>query len=202
MPITRPVDAIVFALPVGDVAMLVDFDATSPPAVGNTAALSSPARPLPVLLQIRFQPGRHGPALQTPYPALFPREQPGATFGFHRVLIPLAADRSTNPQVRKDYEFMQELFVAHQQENLAGPGCFTRHQKDGDRPGVRGWKIADKHCPPASSSILCPAGLLAPLSVDAEFVLASTSSPLRAPILICTSSIRIHRTLRNPLLPR
>ena len=156
--ITRPIDALAYALPIG-LALLLDLRA-KPPIVWLKAAALIIAGAAPFLiLQIIFDVGVTGHALETPYTLYLQREQPGATFGFHH-FDPTARGQSTLPQMQRDLEFSQTYFALHQPDNFWKPWLFTQHPHGfSPRPAYFAM-IADTTLPASFLIILLPIGLL------------------------------------------
>jgi hypothetical protein len=157
--ITRPIDAIIFAAPVG-VAILADL-VKGPTRRGlmATGLVVAGAAPF-LLMQGVFNVGVTGHLTQTPYTLYLQREQPGATFGFH-TFDPSTRGRSTLPQMQRDLEFSKTYFAMHQPGNFWKPWLVTRHPTGfADRPSYFAM-IADTTLPIRLLVILLPVGLLA-----------------------------------------
>jgi hypothetical protein len=123
--ITRPVDAIAYAAPVG-LAVLLALRTDRPKRwVTTIAAIVAGAAPF-LALQLVFDTGVTGHPLRTPYTDYLEREQPGATFGFHR-FDPNAQPASTLPQQKADYAFSRTYFARHQPNNFWGPWLWTQY---------------------------------------------------------------------------
>jgi hypothetical protein len=171
--ITRPIDALAYALPVG-LGMLLDIaggQGSRPGGRGrggsrraimwlNPAALVVAGAAPFLLLQVIFNLGVTSHIFQTPYTLYLQREQPGATFGFHQ-FDPAAKGQSTLPQMQKDLEFSKTYFALHQLDNFWNPWLITQHpQGFADRPAYLAM-IADATLPVRFLLMLLPVGLLA-----------------------------------------
>jgi hypothetical protein len=100
--ITRPLDAIVVALPIG-IAMLLDLRAHSVRRAGIAAACVFAAA-LPFLaLQIIFNLGVTGKWYKTPFELYANRDYPGTTLGFHK-FDPNLRPASKLPQKQKFHD--------------------------------------------------------------------------------------------------
>ena len=107
MAITRPVDALAYAIPVG-VAMLIDLYQRRSPALGWIACLSllvGAAAPF-LAVQLHFNKGVTGSYTRTPFEQYINRFQPQTSFGFHDFDPNIRADTNL-PQKQALYE----LFV-------------------------------------------------------------------------------------------
>lgn len=121
--ITRPIDAIVVALPVGAAILYQlarDRAKRSNPRVWMAALVPPILGAAPFLaLQIIFNIGVTGHALQTPYGYYIDRDQPNTTYGFHAP-DPHAAVQSSLPQKHEYYERWVRPFIErHRPANLA-----------------------------------------------------------------------------------
>jgi len=129
--ITRPADAVCFALPVG-LMMLLDLvrpgakppeslssfspvlpaeqthRATVPAAAGTIGLLIVGAAPF-LALQAWFNKGVTGSYLQTPYTYYLQRDQPNTSFGFH-AYDPSVRPTSTN---RKKHDYYDQFFARY-----------------------------------------------------------------------------------------
>lgn len=134
--ITRPADALCFALPIG-VGMLLDLlgarddrgdesqreqhrPRATPGRLALTgAALIGGAAPF-LALQLVFNKGVTGDWLKTPYTYYLERDQPGTSFGFH-AYDPAARPQSTLRQKQDYYATFLSDFVRTHQPDTVGP---------------------------------------------------------------------------------
>ncbi|HEX4793541.1 MAG TPA: glycosyltransferase family 39 protein [Humisphaera sp.] len=122
--ITRPIDAIVVAIPI---VIAIFFELVRDRAVRSNLRLWSATSAVAITgaapflaLQIIFNVGVTGHALQTPYGYYIDRFQPNTTYGFHQ-LNPAATVQSTLPQKHDYYElFVRQFIEGHRLRNLAG----------------------------------------------------------------------------------
>lgn len=156
--ITRPIDAIAFALPVG-IGFILDLQGKPLPAWLKPAAMIVVGAAPFLTLQAIFDIGVTGHLWQTPYTLYLQREQPGATFGFH-TFDPIAKGQSTLPQMRKDLEFSKTYFAVHEPGNFWKPWLATQHPPGfAERPAYFAM-IADTTLPARFLLLLLPVGLL------------------------------------------
>ena len=156
--ITRPVDAIVYAAPIGVAILLALRNQPSRRWLITLSAIVAGAVPF-LALQVAFDIGVTGHALQTPYTLYLNREQPGASFGFHR-FDPTARPESVLPQQRTDYAFSQTYFARHQLDNFWQPWLQTQYPPGYQpRPAYLAM-IADTTLPERLLLLLVPVGLL------------------------------------------
>src|SRR6476620_11405665 len=110
--ITRPVDALAYAIPIG-VAMAGSLWKQPARQWALTAgALVAGAAPFLVLQGI-FNVGVTGYPLRTPYTAYLERDQPGAQFGLRRY-DPSWRPASALPQKRAYYDWCRPYFQQHE----------------------------------------------------------------------------------------
>ncbi|HXE53392.1 MAG TPA: glycosyltransferase family 39 protein [Tepidisphaeraceae bacterium] len=156
--ITRPVDALCYAIPIG-VAMAIEIrdDSLSRKAL-CIALLIVGAVPF-LGLQVRFDQAVTGHPFQTPYTTYLAEQVPGSTFGFHR-FNPAAEPQSTLPQMRRDYELTKSYLALHQPQNFLSPWIRGQHPAGfAPRPAYLAM-IADTTLPTRALLLLIPAGLL------------------------------------------
>jgi hypothetical protein len=159
--ITRPADAVAYALPVG-IAMLVDLLKQSRKQLGPTAlAVLAGAAPF-LALQLVFDHGVTGHWLQTPYTYSLEQDQPGSSFGFHHF------DESVKPASqlleKQDYYTWCKTMLAQHRFPQVIKRWFVR---DNDRGGLHNAYfliIADNTMPGRLLLLLLPAGVLAILA--------------------------------------
>ena len=115
--ITRPVDALCYALPVG-VAVAWELRKASPRRWATAGAcLFAGAAPF-LALQLALNKGVTGSFSQTPYTFYLKQDQPQTSFGFHEY-DPTLTPRSTLPQKRRYYDaFMRPQIERHRPGNL------------------------------------------------------------------------------------
>lgn len=117
--LTRPVDALCFALPVG-IAMLVDLR-KQPARVRGVAVATIAAGAFPFLvLQVVFNVGVTASPLRLPYTVYLEQDQPGSTFGFRKV-DPNRRPPSPLPQKQAYYDWCKTYLLRHQPGNFLGP---------------------------------------------------------------------------------
>lgn len=109
--ITRPADALVYALPVGVGIAWVLYRHTPRRWPAVLALLVAGAAPF-LLLQIVFDLGVTGHAFRTPYGYYLELDQPNSSFGFRRY-DPSAQPQSTLPQKRESYDHWRPYLSAH-----------------------------------------------------------------------------------------
>lgn len=133
--ITRPIDALCYAIPVG-AAIAWDLRRTSPRHL-TLAGVCLIAGAIPFLsLQLIFNKGITGTLLKTPYTFYLERDQPQTSFGFHKY-DPTLEPQSKLAQKRRYYEtFMKPQIERHQIRNLLG-NWIAR-----DQPGERSFEHA------------------------------------------------------------
>jgi hypothetical protein len=156
--ITRPADAIVYAAPVGVAVLLALRDQSAGRWLITLGAIVAGTVPF-LALQIAFDLRVTGHALETPYTLYLNREQPGATFGFHR-FDPHAQPESMLPQQRADYAFSQTYFARHQPDNFWQPWLTTQYPPGYQPRAAYLAMIADTTLPARVLLVLVPVGLL------------------------------------------
>ncbi len=111
--VTRPVDAICFAIPIG-VAMLVRcFKRQSFSAVGGVVIGAIPF----VFLQLLLDHGITGNWQRTPFGMYSDTQYPGSSYGFHPY-DPAARPKSDLPQMQRLYAEYRPLIQQHQPANI------------------------------------------------------------------------------------
>jgi hypothetical protein len=156
--ITRPVDAIVYAAPVGVAVLLSLRDQRPGTRLGTLGAMVAGAAPF-LALQIAFDLRVTGHVFETPYTLYLNREQPGAAFGFHQ-FDPNAHPQSALAQQRADYAFSQTYFARHQPDNFWWPWLKTQYPTGYQPRPAYFAMIADTTLPARLLLVLVPAGLL------------------------------------------
>jgi hypothetical protein len=109
--ITRPADALVYAVPVG-VAIAWELMVRRPRRRAAVPALLLAGAAPFLLLQIAFDMGVTGHPFRSPYGYYLERDQPNSSFGFHRY-DPAAQPQSTLPQKRESYDHWRPYLAAH-----------------------------------------------------------------------------------------
>jgi hypothetical protein len=156
--VTRPVDALAYAAPIGAAVLLALRDQPPKRWAATFAAIATGAAPF-LALQIVFDIGVTGHALKTPYTLYLQQEQPGATFGFHR-FDPAAQPQSALPQQRADYAFSKTYLSRHQLDHFWKPWLQTQYPSGYQpRPAYLAM-IADTSLPARWLLVLLPVGLL------------------------------------------
>jgi len=123
--ITRPVDAVCFALPVG-MGPLLDLWGRGPAArriVPTVATILLGALPF-LALQLVFNRGVTGSLTRLPYTYYLEQDQPNSAFGFHRV-DPDRRPPSPLPQKQAYYDWCKTYLLRHQPDNFLGPWLHT-----------------------------------------------------------------------------
>ncbi len=127
--VTRPVDALCFAGPIG-VAVVVAVARRRRPVL-TLALMAAPAVPL-LLLQLSLDRGITGEWFRTPFRLYADRDYPGTAYGFHAV-DPAARPASPLPQKQALYDEYRPLVRDHRpgealvaQVRTRGPGMPAR----------------------------------------------------------------------------
>jgi hypothetical protein len=156
--ITRPADAIAYAAPIGIAVLLALRDQPLKRWVATLAAIVAGAAPF-LALQIAFNLGVTGHALETPYTHLLKQEQPGVAFGFPR-FDPAAKANSALPQKQAYYEwckpFLQDHHPLESLERLILP-----RGAGGGNDDARLLILANADLPSRVLLVLVPVGLMA-----------------------------------------
>jgi hypothetical protein len=169
--ITRPADAVAYAVPVG-VAMAAALWRRSAREWAVTAACLVLAAAPFLALQVVFNFGVTGRPLRTPYTAYLERDQPGTQFGV-RPYDPSARPVSSLPQKRAYYDWARPFFEQHQPHNFYKAWVFT-HEVGEDRvlrPHLL--TLADSTTPNRLLLVLLPVALLALRRAPAAVVAAT-----------------------------
>ena len=157
--ITRPVDAVCFALPVG-IGMLLDL-LTQRPKVWAVTIGTVVAGALPFLvLQIIFNVGVTGSPLRLLYTLYLEQDQPGSTFGF-RALDPNKRPPSPLPQKQAYYDWCKTYLARHQLGNFLGPWVHSQDLGNGQMRPAYLSMLTDTTMPARILLLLAPVGLLA-----------------------------------------
>lgn len=169
--ITRPVDALCFAIPVG-IAMLFDLARGPGRAWGRSAgAVVLGALPF-LLLQAVFNLGVTGSLTKLPYTSYLEQDQPGSTFGF-RAVDPSKRPPSPLPQKQAYYDWCRTYLARHQPGNFLDPWLHAQRLSDGQTRPAYLSMIADTTMPARILVLLAAAGLLG-LGDRRRIVLAAT----------------------------
>jgi hypothetical protein len=157
--ITRPVDALAYAIPVG-VAMAASL--WKQPArqwALTAAAVVAGAAPF-LALQVIFNVGVTGHPLRTPYTAYLERDQPGAQFGLSRY-DPSWHPASSLPQKQAYYNWCRPYFQQHQPGNFYQSWIRPRQMTGGRIQPPHLLTLADTTLPGRLLLVLVPLGVLA-----------------------------------------
>jgi hypothetical protein len=167
--ITRPVDAIAYALPVG-VAILLSLRGKS--LATTLALLVLGAMPF-LALQAVHNVGVTGSAFRTPYTEYLKREQPGAQFGirsFDRAWKPA----SDSPKARAYYNWLRPFLWVHQPHNFWRPWFIGQRMPDGHAESAHFLAIAFATLPAYPLLLLLPAGVVSLFSDRRRLIVAAT----------------------------
>jgi hypothetical protein len=148
--ITRPVDALAFAVPVA-LAIAADLRGGRPGAWARAAGLLAIGLAPFLALQLAFDRGTTGRALLTPYTLYFHRELPGLEYGFHR----------REPPARQSSDLPQKQAYFQAVRSVATPLTWNRM---GRLPGVaarRAARAVDDSLPTELLLIFLPVAPLA-----------------------------------------
>jgi hypothetical protein len=110
--IIRPVDALVYALPVGAAMLPRLMKMSRRRAIATISAIVLAAMPF-LIMQAIFDVGVTGNIFHTPYSAYLAQDQPGTEFGFHAV-DPRARPASTLVEKQEFYQWTQTYVAEHQ----------------------------------------------------------------------------------------
>lgn len=113
--VTRPVDALCFAIPIGIAVLATCFRRGSIAAITGIAAGLIPF----VSLQLLLNHGITGSWVQTPFGLYADTEYPGTNYGFHPY-DPAARPQSELPQMQKLYDRYQPLLRQHRPDKVLG----------------------------------------------------------------------------------
>jgi hypothetical protein len=170
--VTRPVDAIAYALPVG-IAMLFSLRGKPPRAWATTLALLVLGAVPFLALQVVHNVGVTGSALRTPYTEYLRREQPGAQFGI-RTYDPAWRPASGSDKARAYYNWLRPFLKLHQPHNFWRP-WFSRQQFSGGRVEPANFlTLAFTTLPAYPLLLLLPAGVVSLFADRRRLVLAAT----------------------------
>jgi hypothetical protein len=170
--ITRPLDAIAYALPVG-IAML--FSLRGKPLrqwAATLALLVLGAAPF-LALQVVHNVGVTGNPFRTPYTEYLKREQPGAQFGI-RTYDPAWQPASGSPKAGAYYNWIRGYLKLHQPHNFWRP-WFSRQRLTGGRvESAHFMTLAFTTLPAYPLLLLLPAGVVTLFADRRRLVLAAT----------------------------
>jgi hypothetical protein len=155
--ITRPPDALAYALPIG-IAMLFDLKREPLRRWALTGAMLLLGAAPFLSLQIAFDIGVTGHALQTPYTFYLHQDQPGAQYGIHR-FDPTAHPASKLPQKTSYYEWCKAFFQRHQPGNFLA-AWISDQRNVGPPHAPYLLMLVDSTLPGRLLLLLLPAGLL------------------------------------------
>ncbi len=157
--ITRPADALAYAIPVG-VAMAAALWRHPPRRRALTAAmLVAGAAPF-LAVQVVFNVGVTGHPLRTPYTAYLEQDQPGAQFGIRRYDPSLRA-ASALPQKQAFYDWSRPYYEYHQPHNF-WRGWVGERRMFNDRVQAANFvTLSNATLPSRALLVLLPVGLLA-----------------------------------------
>ena len=189
--ITRPADAVVFALPIG-IAMLVSMW-RGPFRRLLVAACCLVAGALPfLLLQVRFDVGVTGHAFQTPFGYSLERDQPGVSFGF-RQFDPSMRPASSLPEKLGYYRWTQWFLQQHQTPWAALRRLVRPWEEGGGLSDPRLVMLADATLPSRLLLVFLPVGLLA--LTDRRRLVVVSMLPLFLLIYLCYPYFFLHYCL-------
>ena len=151
--ITRPVDALAYAIPVG-VAMAL----AARQRLKTAALLLLGALPF-LSVQLFFDAGVTGNAFKTPYTQYLDHYQPGTSFGIHRY-DPRLEPHTTLPQLRAYYDWCRTYLVRHQPNNFLEPWVRDQHITSGSTRPSYVSMIVDTTLPSRSLLLLAMAGIV------------------------------------------
>jgi hypothetical protein len=170
--ITRPVDALAYAIPVG-VAIAMALRAR-PAREWATAALLLTLGAAPFLsLQVAHNVGVTGRPLQTPYTDYLQREQPGAQYGV-RKYDPAWQPASDAWQVKAYYNWCRPYLEHHQPHNFLRPWFAAQEMTVGRIQPANFLTLADNTLPARPLLLVLPAGVIALMGDRRRWVLAAT----------------------------
>lgn len=168
--ITRPADALAYAIPIGIAVLLALRDKPMKKWLATGAAIVCGAAPF-LALQVVFNLGVTGHALETPYTHLLKSEQPGVAFGFP-AFDPAAKINSQLPQKQAYYEWCKPFLKDHRPlESLRR--LILPRGAGGGNDDPRLLIVANADLPTRALLLLFPLGLIA-LSDRRRIVLAAT----------------------------
>jgi hypothetical protein len=170
--VTRPVDAIAYALPVG-VAMIVALRGDPPRSWATTFAMLLVGAAPFLGLQAAHNVGVTGSPFRTPYTEYLKREQPGAQFGI-RQYDPSWQPASDSPQVRGYYNWVRPYLELHQPHNFWRPWFREQRMTGGRVQPAHFLTLADSTLPSRALLLLVPAGVVALLIQGRGRIFAAT----------------------------
>jgi hypothetical protein len=156
--ITRPADAIAYAIPVGIAMLVCLWQQPRREMLTAAAALVLGAAPF-LTLQLIFNHGVTGRWLQSPYTYSLEQDQPGSAFGFHHY-DPDAKPVTTLPEKIDYYNWCKQMLEQHQFPRTI-KRWFVRANDRGGLHNSYFLIIADNTMPGRLLLLLLPAGLLA-----------------------------------------
>lgn len=145
--ITRPADAVIFALPIGCAIAWEIFRRRNARTLLAPLAIVVAAAPF-LTLQIIFDNGVTGHALRAPYTYYLEQDQPGSSFGFHKY-DPAARPQSSLAQKQDNYRWVQPYLAHHTPGEAPSRGLRTYFPM-----------IADVTLPCRLMLVVAPIGLL------------------------------------------
>ena len=184
--ITRPADAVIFALPVSALVLWELFRRWDARTLLAPIVIVAAASPF-LMLQVIFDSGVTGHALRAPYAYYLEQDQPGSAFGFH-AYDPSARPQSTLAQKQENYDQWVRPYLSHH----------TPGEVAGRWAHMYFPQIADVTMPCRLLLIFFPVGLLG-LVDSRRWILWVTFSAIRDAVRI--QSV-LPRTLCDPNHPR
>jgi 4-amino-4-deoxy-L-arabinose transferase-like glycosyltransferase len=173
--ITRPVDALAYAIPVG-IAMAAALRGRPAREWLTTATMLMLGAAPFLALQVTHNVGVTGNPLRTPYTDYLAREQPGAQFGV-RKYDPSWRPASDSPPVQGYYNWVRGYLEHHQPHNFLRP-WFTATTLTGGRVQPANLlTLADNTLPARPLLLLLPAGFVA-LAADRRRLVLAAVLPL------------------------
>lgn len=156
--ITRPVDAIAFAAPVGIAMMLGLRGRPVREWLVTAAAILGGAAPF-LALQVAHNAGVTGNPLRTPYTDYLEREQPGAQFGVRRY-DPNWQPASQSWQIKAYYDWCRPFLIHHQPDNFLDAWFSAQDMGHGNMQPPHVLTIADNTLPAHALLLFLPAGVI------------------------------------------
>lgn len=157
--ITRPADALAYAVPVGLVMAAGLWGQPARRWAATAAALVAGAAPF-LALQVVLNVAVTGHPLRTPYTAYLERDQPGSEFGIKRY-DPSWRPASALPQKQAHYDWCRRFFEHHQPHNFARAWFFEQRTASGQFQPSNLVMLTEATLPGRVLLVLLPAGLLA-----------------------------------------
>jgi hypothetical protein len=174
--ITRPVDAIAYALPVG-AAMIASLRGKPARSWAATFALLVLGAAPFLALQVAHNIGVTGSPLRTPYTEYLKREQPGAQFGI-RKYDPSWQPASDSPQVRGYYNWTRAYLELHQPHNFWRPWFHEQRMTGGRVQPANFLTLANSTLPAHPLLLLLPAGVVGLFAADRRRLVLAATLPL------------------------